>query len=1510
MKFPPTISSRFQLLATTSVFPAIIFVLGSTGSARQNPSLPSLQQETRDGLMATYTSGEATVARFDQDILFCGDSNQRDSRLPAQDFVAKWTGSLNVSEPARYRFHFYGVGSFQLKLQGRVVLTSETVEPGWKASDELQLERGPASIQVVYSSLNGQASVGLYWSSNLFQLEPIEGRYFSCMLDSAVDQSPEELDYGRALFRALRCQACHSSELTHQALQAPSLKRIAGNIEPAWLHSYLQSSKPLPDKSQQVNSASSLYTRRMPHFGLSDDQAKAITAALWQACELQADPGENLLGQWTSTQLQLAKKRKSKDPPVRTSGDPSVGEQTFVSQGCIACHSLGDLGNNPSEQMGRTSSVHTTATQELFSGGDLALLTGKRPVRAIAAWLEDPSLVNPNHRMPSFDLSAQQKLDLLAWLISHDAPRDPNHKSLAETAEQSSVVKANDDQIERGRDLISKFGCGKCHELPASLQQPTQELDAASQVQILGLTKLQLQSSGCIGGEDSESHPSFNLNQVQKSSMATYLSSTRVFGHALDPQQLLLENNCLSCHRRGAQQGISRHFITLSEEFPDLARLLPGMTPPALDAVGDKLHRPSIEKALGSQPDRLRDWLDIRMPQFNLATDKIALITDYFISHDRIPPVSEGRVTSQNEQESTAENAQELQQSYWLAAGRLVTPEGFSCQSCHQIADYKPTGIALNTHGTDLTMLGNRIREPWFYRWVKNPARLVPRMEMPAIQTPVHGLLGDSLDRQLQALWRTLNRPDFRPPKPNPVRTIRNHFDGQNDPTRVLTDVIEMPEVVIRPIVIGLPNRHNWLIDLAHGGLRSWWLGDVARQHTRGKSWYWETGSQPLISSEFLEAWRVLTPSGQVLAPQARSGRQFAVDLDQLQHLSDGILWHGRVHFGQSDSKSSASLSISQRWRWIGERDCQIQTELSGLEPGWSFRLITSGAWMQVDTDKSMDQGGPAVSSGDANAQGDQIRRVRATFAGDHYLEYAFAASRSSIEANQLTLQPQSSNNSGSISWLTKAVSSVPADTFPRPISRPAERQPKLLDCVPGFEALQLPVPANEMPISFAWDSASRLFMGSLKGRVLQVSDLDGDGLEENYQLISDEIPTPYGIHAHEQGIDVLAKFGLLRLTEPGSIGPVRDFEVIADGWGYTQDYHDWAVGLEKDAAGSYYITLPCQQDERSDAAAHLRGHALKLIPIVDFQDARTSEAKRRYRVESLAAGLRFPMGIAMNSQEELFTSDNQGNYTPFNEINHIRPGKRYGFINKLENKDGFSPPFESPAVNIPHPWMRSVNGICFLEDPHRKPTSESMYGPFEGHLLGCEMNGRCLVRISLQSVAGQYQGAVYPFSLPMGASETNFEGPIVIEKSPSGDLYVGNLHDSGWGGGNNTGSIVRLRPLGQFPMGIAQVQAIASGFEVQFTQAVDPKLAVEAENYSLRSYVRTPTPAYGGEDQDQQIEQIVAIELDPSGKSVRLKLAALRPGAVYELNVLPIGDKGQPLFPSQAHYTMRAIPN
>ncbi len=115
------------------------------------------------------------------------------------------------------------------------------------------------------------------------------------------------------------------------------------------------------------------------------------------------------------------------------------------------------------------------------------------------------------------------------------------------------------------------------------------------------------------------------------------------------------------------------------------------------------------------------------------------------------------------------------------------------------------------------------------------------------------------------------------------------------------------------------------------------------------------------------------------------------------------------------------------------------------------------------------------------------------------------------------------------------------------------------------------------------------------------------------------------------------------------------------------------------------------------------------------------------------------------------------------------------------------------------------------------------------------------------------------------------------------------------------------MRPSGSYPLGIAEVRATPNGFEVVFTRDM-PRNALDTRAYSLRSYRRISTPVYGGDDKDSRRELVSAVrKIDD--RTVHLELGQLREGFVYEMQASLTAENGEPIFPAEAHYTMRAIP-
>ncbi|MFG0334648.1 MAG: hypothetical protein ACF8TS_14930, partial [Maioricimonas sp. JB049] len=348
---------------------------------------------------------------------------------------------------------------------------------------------------------------------------------------------------------------------------------------------------------------------------------------------------------------------------------------------------------------------------------------------------------------------------------------------------------------------------------------------------------------------------------------------------------------------------------------------------------------------------------------------------------------------------------------------------------------------------------------------------------------------------------------------------------------------------------------------------------------------------------------------------------------------------------------------------------------------------------------------------------------------------------------------------------------------------------------------------------------------------------------------------------------------------------------IVADGWGYTDDYHDWTTGPVRDDDGNMYVAIGSDyaQKNRTAPRTRWRGTVLRIAP-----DG---------TIEPIARGMRYPIGIAADADGHLFVSDQQGVANTFNEVNHVIPGHFYG----VAARDDQDPPEETrPAVQIPHPWTRSVNGLTFLPADLTGP-----WAPFAGHGIGFEYNNRFLMRFTTQEVNGMLQGASYALTGTEWEDEQQtFLGPISGAVGPDGQLYVGSIHDSGWLGGQNTGEIVRLRPDGSpLPNGIREVRATPDGFEMEFVRPVDRETAADAASYQISGYTRVWEGSYATPDSGRYQPRIGRVSLSADGRVVRLSVDDLREAYVYELTVSARSADGSKLAPETAHYTMNSVP-
>ena len=1148
-----------------------------------------------------------------------------------------------------------------------------------------------------------------------------------------------------------------------------------------------------------------------------------------------------------------------------------------------------------------------------MGGGDLSNVGAKRSARWLYRWLGDPKSLNADHRMPVFTLSKLERKELAVYLSS---VRGGVSKELGKEKRVAPAKRA--DSIDRarvalGRKLVDQSRCAACHTIPGVKHKPPRLPDLSQSPNNHKNTCLQTTA------EVGKRRPAFlQLGVESVSAIGTFLISRPgklSVPSDFDRGRLVLERrNCTGCHPRGTQTGIVETAGRMSKLDPELRGQSQGMIPPSLSAVGDKLLDDALKTAIaGEQKTPRLPWLRVRMPRFHHTKSESAALQAHLIGRDRIP--SGAPLAAKPPAAKLPADSQVL-----VTGQTLVGIRGFSCIACHKVGDYEPRNVALGTRGSDLMQLAGRMRKPFFDRWTRNPIRVVPGMEMPSYHSkPVPGVLKDDVNLQLAVLWKAINDKRFKPPtNPSVVEQFVTVQPGAR--ARVIRDVFTVPKengggYVARSLAIGLNNGHNLLFDLDTYSLRGWYFGDFARQRTQGKSWYWDMAGVPVMTG--------FQPGLDfALLPMKGKNKKPILPFKQGQV-------HCRTH-GYAGRKDELAIQYSLWFRVAGTTHRLVFLEVikpsvgsngkSGWHreivvhgpgrPGGFGNLVTGDHHVLVSRPKTTDGlGQPRIDVATKGAKWQSLPGVK-------HREFV----RMGISAPGLSLGP-----TGQVITLRYTATLKRDQSKVRITPKVVPLVPESVSSTPGFTGTRLPISRGIMPTALTWLSDRRLALTSLKGHVFLARDTNGDGVEDRLHVFERGLAAPYGILASDNDLLVSHKPELIRLTDKGgksdpSDGRASARSVLASGWGYTDNYHDWTCGIVRDKAGNLYVGLGSDysQPNRPKEHARWRGKVVRISP--------------KGKVTPVGHSFRYPTGLAMNGAGDIFVTDNQGVQNTFNEINHLKDDRYYGVPSRHEKnrKAAITP----PAIQVPHPWTRSVNGIFFLPTNWRAagvslrrktdstkdskqlggltPAARRVYQAFAGHGIGCEYDSRFLIRFTLQKVGGEYQGACYAFSRPgKGLGKSNFLGPLCGGVAPDGAIYIGSIYDSGWLGGRNTGDIVRLVPNGKLPNGIRELRVTKDGFAIDFIKPVDRTAASKPDNYTISGYTRVWKGSYATPDSGRHTLKVAKAVLSRDGKTVRLTVPGRRAGQyVYDVTCGKIGTKDQSeLWPATGYYTLHRIP-
>lgn len=460
------------------------------------------------------------------------------------------------------------------------------------------------------------------------------------------------------------------------------------------------------------------------------------------------------------------------------------------------------------------------------------------------------------------------------------------------------------------------------------------------------------------------------------------------------------------------------------------------------------------------------------------------------------------------------------------------------------------------------------------------------------------------------------------------------------------------------------------------------------------------------------------------------------------------------------------------------------------------------------------------------------------------------------------------------------------------------------------YPMLRMPIPPEAYLEAggMEWLADGRLAVCTRRGEIWKVENPTAADPEKiKFSLYASGLHEPLGLVERDGWLYVTQRGEVTRTKDEDGDGRADLFDTVSDGWGLSGDYHEYAFGSKFDRDGNIWVVL-CLTGSFSSNVPY-RGWCMRVTP--DGEAIPT------------ASGIRSPGGIGTNADGDMFYTDNQGPWNGTCGLKHLKPG---GFMGHPGGNRWYDLPRAAEAMGR-RPVDPKTNSRIAVEEqrveqlvptavmfPYQKmgqsaagiacDLSGGKFGPFTKQLFVGDQTHSTVMRVFLEKVDGVYQGACFPFRQGFGS------GSLSLQFAPGGALFVGGT-DRGWGArGGKPFSLDRLDWNGKTPFEIHEMRAKSDGFELTFTEPVDPATAGDVKSYELKTYTYIYRSDYGSPEVDQTTPTIKEVRVAADGRSVRLVIDGLQLGHVHDLRAAGVrSTSGLPLLHDKAYYTLNRIP-
>jgi putative heme-binding domain-containing protein len=359
------------------------------------------------------------------------------------------------------------------------------------------------------------------------------------------------------------------------------------------------------------------------------------------------------------------------------------------------------------------------------------------------------------------------------------------------------------------------------------------------------------------------------------------------------------------------------------------------------------------------------------------------------------------------------------------------------------------------------------------------------------------------------------------------------------------------------------------------------------------------------------------------------------------------------------------------------------------------------------------------------------------------------------------------------------------------------------------------------------------------------------------WQRIASGLFQPLGVKIVEEQIYVTCRDQIVILRDLNGDHETDFYECFNSDHQVTEHFHEFAMGLQRDAAGNFYYAKSAR-------------HALPAV--VPHHGTLLRVSPDGSKTDIIATGFRAANGVCLNPDGTFVVTDQEGHWNPKNRINWVREGGFYGNMFGYHNvTDASDSAMEQPLCWITNAFDRSPAELLWVDSER--------WEPLKGALLNFSYGYGKVFIVPHEFVNGQVQGGMCELPLP-----TFPTGIMRGRFNPAdGQLYACGMF--AWAGSAvQPGGLYRIRYTGQPVYLPSKIEAVKTGIKLTMTGELDASSAQDPSKYAIQTWSLKRTADYGSKHYDERTLKVKSARLDPDGRTVWLEIPEIQPTWCMEI--------------------------